>query len=652
MNGPVIEQPLPPRGGRLVISAATLGGIGASLVLLVWQLAMEAPLRTVFLGDNSLGRGLRLLLLATIAIGAALPIAVAAVVRLVRGPRSEAPLFRFATLTAPLLLAFWLPSLFEWQTAQRKPLVYLVLLSLFVSIARPLIRRSLEEQRNRRAERPASWPHARWRSRSWPPLAAVAVAACGYIVYTAYLTIWNHRLGGTSALDLGVYDNFMFNALHGRPFRCTVLQGLAAPNEIARGAEFATLLFVPLYALHPSAETLLFVQALMLGLAAIPLYLFAARLLSRGAALLLALAYLMFAPLHGPYLSSFHALPIAIFFHFWLYYAIAARKSWLVAPCVVVLLAIHVDVALGLVFLGFFLLVTGIRVRLGSALVAVSALWFLVDRLVFIPRFGGAPAASAGSALAADKAVYATLFPTLFGNPMYALTSLVRANKVEYGLHMLAPLAFVPLRRVAFLLLLLPGAAFTLMATAYWPTSESAFPHTAQWIPYLFLATVLGLFVMRYEPASDSKRRAALAVLVIAVLSHSYDFGAVFQPHNFRGVLASVVPDTPENRQRYAQLVSLLPLIPEQASVAASDHVVPHVSNRLDVYTARYESGPVDYLLLSSKELSGEPRRVIRERLQRVAYGLVRRAGEFYLFKRGLDSAATDAALRELGLAR
>lgn len=646
----VVEAPLP-RGPRLALALATLGAVGFSLTLLAWELSMEAALRSRFLLENQLGIELRGRLLLTLAVGAAMPAAIALFLRIRRGPVFDAPLHRFAALVAPLALAFWLPVLFEWQGAQKNALMYLVMLSVFVLSARALTMRAIEEyKRGRSPLAPLTRPP--FRMPRWAALTLVLTAASAYIAYTGYFTIQNHRQIGTMAFDLGIYDNLMYNAMHGRFFHSPVLFGPGNRSYLAGHAELAMVLFVPFYALRPHAETMLLIQSVVLGLAALPLYLFAEKLVARGAAVLLCLGYLLFAPLHGPHFYDFHWLPLAIFFHFWLYYAIVTRKSWLTLLCVLVLCAIREDIAVGLSLLGVFLFLTGLRVRLGLGLAVFAGLWFVIDKFVLMQRMGAWWFENMYAELFADGRVsYASVFSTLLSNPVYAVSSFVRGAKLTYGLHMVAPLAFLPLRRVAFLLLMLPGAAFTLMTTGYWPTTEISFQYTTHWIPYLFLACVLGLAAMNYEKGSNSRRAAALIALALGVLSHSYNFGAVLQRQSFRGGFSHISFEmSPEAQRQYQDLMRLVGMIPREASVAASETLNPHISARLDAYTMRYDFGPVDYMLINRREVSGEPRNVLVEQFKRVPYRLLQRAGDFFLFRRATPNSATDAALRDLGL--
>src|SRR5262249_59606812 len=103
-----------------------------------------------------------------------------------------------------------------------------------------------------------------------------------------------------------------FNLMHGRPFRTwSVLNGGKNWSMLSNHAELTMFALMPIYALRPNAETLLIMQATALALGAIPLYYFAARRLPRPAAMLLAVAYVFYAPMHGANYYDIHFQPFA-----------------------------------------------------------------------------------------------------------------------------------------------------------------------------------------------------------------------------------------------------------------------------------------------------------------------------------------------------
>jgi len=238
-------------------------------------------------------------------------------------------------------------------------------------------------------------------------------------------------------------------------------------------------------------------------------------------------------------------------------------------------------------------------------------------------------------------------------NPVFALTTFVREQKLTYVFQMLAPLAFLPGRRIALVPLLLPGAFFTLLTTAYWPTVSIAFQYTTHWIPYLFLGTVLSLSLLRRGEGGRVRQRAAVATLGLALLSHSYNYGAILQRESFVGGFGQIdFKHTPEQAKRYADLMSLVRQIPPEASVAATEYINPHISSRREAFTFRYDLPAVDYILVSSSEIAGDNRRLLKDVLKKASYQLAGRAHEFYLFKRGTTDADTEKAMHKLGVSR
>jgi uncharacterized membrane protein len=636
---------------RLALPAAKLAAAGFSVTLFVQLCLLRPATRIEFVLHNTLGKVPRLRLLVSLGVAMFTPL-VLALPLLARRPRDTRRFEEAAALVAPASLLFLLVPLTSLIFSENQ-LGYLLTLTAFVLIAEPLLRRSIEAGHwwRRRLFLPGQVDRARWWSRPWVPFCVVTAAALAYGVINSHYTIVTHHRLGTTAFDLGIYDNLMFNAMHGHLFRSPVLFGPAGGNYLAGHAEFVMLLFVPLYAIHPGPETLLVIQSFVLGLAAIPLYLFAKTLLPRGVSALVALAYLFFAPLHGPNYYDFHWLPLAMFFHFWLYYAIARRKTWLVVAMVLVLFSVREDVAVGTAVLGMFLLFTRVRPRLGFALVVTSILWFAIDRFVIMPLAGQWWFQNIYNGLFADgEATYGSVMKTILTNPIFFFSTLLQEAKLQYSLHMLAPLVFLPVRRLSTALFILPGFFFTLMTTNYAPVLQPSFQYTTHWIPYLFLGVVIGLHLLE-KRAGIIGRQAALATLIVAVLCQSYCFGALLQHERFIGGFSQIsFTMTPVEKQRYADLRELTKLIPPYASVAATEQEVPHVSTRAVIYTLRSTTAPVDYVLVGRSHLGGA-QASLNATFATGSYGLVGAKGdELFLFRRGPVSPGTDEAKMKLGV--
>ncbi|HYQ00907.1 MAG TPA: DUF2079 domain-containing protein [Polyangiaceae bacterium] len=637
-------------------SLFALALIGQSLAQFFAFQSVPAAQRTAFFNQNALPSvplqlGLPLLT-------GFVPLLTALLSLLVARERAARLVESLARILAPAGLAMVLPALFTWQFGQNRPIGYLILLGLFGLALERLLRISVAEVATlvsapSFADARQFWSRSSARITRIAAPAVVLLAGAGYAAYTGFFTIRHHHQILTSAFDLGIFDNLMFNTFKGRFFESPVMFGPGHHNSLSTHAEYLMVLFAPVYALSPRAETLLLIQAVLLGAAVIPLYLFARTMLTAWPSVALVLAYVLFAPLHGAQFYDFHWLPLGVFFYFWLFYAIASRKKWLTILTVLLLFALREDIAVGLACLGTFLFVSGLRVNFGISLATTAVVWFVINKFVIMPWAGPWWFDSMYNELFADgKSGYGNVVKTLISNPFYAFSTFVRGPKLAYALHMLAPLVFLPLRRLAFWLLLIPGSVFTLMTTGYWPTLAISFQYTTHWVPFLFACAAMSLFVIREGRDGHVRLIAVTGALVVVLLSHSYNFGAILQRESFTGGFGRVsfeLSDT--QRERYRDMRSVADKIPVEASVVATETLNPHISARKEAYVFRYDCGPVDYVFVSDNEMNGDMRNNLREKFKKTPYGLFAKGKrEFYLFKRGYESPGTAEALRHLGI--
>ncbi|HKO93571.1 MAG TPA: DUF2079 domain-containing protein, partial [Polyangiaceae bacterium] len=566
-----------------------------------------------------------------------------------------------AELVLPLCLIGLWRSLFSAQPWHDKPLTYMVGLSIVVLVLERALRRSLHAWPEVLAALPRTrsllaWVAGKCTPRPsiarWLPIAAVLLGCTAYAVYFSYYTILNHQRLQTMGFDLGINVNWAYNALHGNITRNTVVAGAGVSNYFGVHAVFAMLTWVPFFAIHPSAEFFLIFQSLAAGFAGATLYLFATTQMPRWSAVLVAYAYLLFAPLHGPNFYDFHELMPPLFFHFLLYWAIAKRKTWLVFLLVPMIWSYREDLSIGLVVLGFFLMVTGVRPKAGFWIAVSSALWFVTIKLVIMPSLWSGWFDTIYSGLQAGKRGYGTVMVTILSNPAYFLSTLLVPEKLIYFLHMFAPLAFLACRRWSLLMLALPGFAFSLLTTNYPPTVSIAFQYTCHAIPYVFCASVLMLGVITRAEGGALRRRAVLGAVALGMLSHSFVFGAVLQHETFIGGFRKIEFGMgAKDKKRYGILKKLVGMIPQEASVAATETEVPHIAARLDAYTLKDGPADADYLLINGLRMGmGDVRGAVNAMLARDEYGLVATGADIYLFKRGFSAPETKGALRRLGL--
>jgi uncharacterized membrane protein len=482
-----------------------------------------------------------------------------------------------------------------------------------------------------------------WARRPAFPALLVLAGALAYAAWFASVTLAAHWNGYTRSYDLAIFDNLMWNVVHGGEFLISTPASGGEHSHFGRHATLLAYALAPFYALHASAATLLLIQAILLGFAALPLFYFARIHVGPVLAAALALAYLLYPPLHGSNLYDFHFLSISPFFVFCVAHALETRsRAWLVAATLLTLTC-REDVAIAVALLGAYHVLANRRVRAGLVLMGVGGAWFAVMKFVLMPLAKpGSSYAYVYEGLLPEGALgFGGVLQTLLSNPSFVLGSLLTQPKLEYALLIFAPLAFLPLRRPIGALFVLPGVLFTLLSTGYAPVLSIGYQYTAFWTPYLFIAATLLLRSDSFAAQPSAEARAARSgwFFAFALLSLvcSVQYGAVFQEYTAGGGIYEVFPfETSELDLRRRQLrAEVLRALPPDASVAASESVAPHVSNRATAYTLREGVRDAEYVAFGLLPEAPGEHLLIRPLLVSGQFGVVTMNAGYALLRRG-----------------
>jgi uncharacterized membrane protein len=436
------------------------------------------------------------------------------------------------------------------------------------------------------------------RVRRWAPLVITVGATLGYALYMSIFALRMHGRFQTYGYDLGQYDNIFYTTLHGFPMRDTPLHFDRNWEQLRGHAELSMFFFLPFYALHPGAETLLVIHACMIALGAIPLYRFAARRLPRSYAATLAVAYLFYPPTHGLQFYDIHFQPISAAFVLFVIDFADELRWWACALAFVLALGCREDVSIGLAMFGTFLLLTGHRRRAGITMAITASIYFVVMRFIIMPSFGPFWFQDTYKDLQPQGAPnFGGIIATLISNPIFTMLSILTTEKLRYALQLLLPLAFLPFRRSFLVVSFIPGSIFTILTTQYAPTIDIGFQYSGHFLPYLFTATVIAISMYPAEGPGHERRRAALAALITGTILCGVHWGAIPPRDSIHGGFNtfSMRAPTAADRQKDKDLKELHALIPKMASVAISEAEMPHVSH-LWMRTLR-DSTDADYIL-------------------------------------------------------
>jgi uncharacterized membrane protein len=303
--------------------------------------------------------------------------------------------------------------------------------------------------------------------------------------------------------------------------------------------------------------------------------------------------------LHGLQFYDFHFQPIAATFILFVVDFVDERRYVLCALAFTIAIGCREDVSIGLAILGIFLTMSGYRPRAGMVMAMSAAVYFVAMRLVIMPAFGPSY----------HNFIYKDLMPsgvdsiagvlmTLLSNPAFGFSTLVVGDKLRYALQILVPLAFLPARRSYLAVSLVHGSMLTLLSTHYGPTIDIGFQYSANFIPYIFPASVIALEAMGNTTKGLARRKAALAALAIGTILCGVFWGALPPRKSFKGGF-ELVPMTARpseaERQKHRDLQELHAMVPADAWLAVSEHEMPHIS-RLNMLSLR-DTTNADYML-------------------------------------------------------
>jgi uncharacterized membrane protein len=427
------------------------------------------------------------------------------------------------------------------------------------------------------------------------------VAAFLATVLFGGLALLRHWSFHSTASDLAVFDQVLWNTVHGRFMESTLSLARCVPHSFF-GDHFspALLLIVPLYAVFPHPETLIVVQTAALALGVWPVYLLARRFLEgSGERLLWVAAYLLSAPLSFVALYDFHEITLAVAPLGFAMYFLATRRAVPMILSLVVALLAKEEVAL--IGIGFGVALALQRRWWPSAIVIVgSVVAFVVTLKVIIPAFAaGAPYQYLGryASLGSDEGEIAR---TLLLDPLRALAVLGKGevgSKFVFVLSLFGPGLGLALRSKWALIPSIPPLGY-LMLSDYGGEHTLHNQYGAPLIPLALCASILGVAGL-----SERWRRRVTRGAVISTLFLAFTFGGLPVSINFADAFLRGEPDRAPSGEpivaresRYEPFLAAVRAIPPDAAVSSRDFFTTQLPQRrfnynlvgLDVCDAQY----------------------------------------------------------------
>ncbi len=399
--------------------------------------------------------------------------------------------------------------------------------------------------------------------------------AAGVIAYGAgfaALSALRHDAFATGRFDLGNMVQAVWSTAHGHPLQMTDLHGDQI-SRLAAHVDPILVLFAPLWWLWPSPQLLLVIQALVVALGAVPVFLLGRKhVRSARAGLGFALAYLLYPATGWLTLNEFHPVALATTFllvAFWY-----LDEDRLVPFAVFAIAAAACKEEIGLVVAGFGIWYALARRRwvAGALIAALGTVWSVIAIAVVIPHYNAGAESDFYGRYSEVGGSAGGILKTAVTHPLRIAAAAFSARDLHYLLQLVTPLAGLCLLAPVVLVAALPEFALNLLSATTAQTSIH-FHYTAGLIPPLVIAAIFG-----------AKRigRAAVPVamlVVLAALVGNYRLGPIpGWRHLPGGQQFQATAQRVTDHDRIAE--HALSLIPGSAVVSATNTLGGHLSAR------------------------------------------------------------------------
>ncbi|MEM3827854.1 MAG: DUF2079 domain-containing protein [Conexivisphaerales archaeon] len=535
--------------------------------------------------------------------------------------------------------------------------------------------------------------------KKWSHIIILGTAIIIYGTLFSHLTVRKHSLFQSYAFDLGIFNQAMYTTLYNHKLFYYTPELWLNPSGCYLAVHFSPILFliIPFYAVYPSPEFLLIFQSYILAAASIPLYLIAKEILkNKNFALLIAIVYLLYPPLHGANWFDFHQqsfIPILIFSMFYFY----LKKNW--KPYILTALLslmieehlVYIVFSIGLynfvketismrkatknesnsfkIYLQklkkiFSVIFKQKEISTSLFIIILSIIWYLL--IAFIKSFSLIKEEFIDIYRATDtfkvlgfKGEILQLPIHILLNPqkVYEALSFDYHIKFLYILILFSPLLFICFRSKFSILVLL--VLVPILLTNYLPYYTIGAQYPLYLISLVFIAEIKGL-----SGLSTLSLKRILKIIFLLSLIFTISVSPI-SPLSYKFAERSMLwypyplifsPSAPKYVENLHEMLSL---IPSNASILTINEVFPHVSSRINAfliplaptfsdlqknetiaYYVKQLINESDFILLNPKDTSPWVKFALKEIQKSNEIGIYAISNPYVLFKRNYTGAA------------
>ncbi len=499
------------------------------------------------------------------------------------------------------------------------------------------------------------------------PLLALGAMIALYSLYFSWYTLTADARCQTRGFDLAIYNQTLWNTIHGHWFRSTFEPGWEV--LLADHVEPILLPISLLYLLWPDQRMLLLVQTFGLALGALPVYWLARDALEAArhapspadqqpappwpiqlSALAFAAAYLLHPALHSANAFEFHPSALATPLLLYALYAMRRRKTALFLAFILLAMSTKEVMPLTTFCVGLYAFLIHRQRVAGAATTVVSVLWFALTVFVVIPHFNPQ-----------GQSHYFSRYYNWLGDSGWEIVIQVLTHPglvwqrlsvqtgPAYMARLLGPVAYLSLLGLPTLLLALPALVLNALSAA--PPQHSTasfFQYAVAIVPFVIVGAIDGTaFLARragslLEQSLPSRwQRLPPQTAVAAFLSGLVLVAAVTvqRQHGFLPFSRDFYLAPPSDR--VAALKTVVQQLPPEGSVSTDVYPVPRLSYResLYLYPERQDADymVVDVFYRDAPFHARDRYDAIQRQLEGGEYGVRDGRHRYLLLERGLN---------------
>ena len=304
-----------------------------------------------------------------------------------------------------------------------------------------------------------------------------------------YFSWTQHQVAATTLYDLGIFDQIMYNHLHGRFFESSV------EGTHFLGVHFSPILFplTLLYLTVPHPEALLLFQVVIVSSGVIPTYHIAMNLLKDPKkATFFAYAFFLYPGLGYVLQFDFHPVVLSIPLMLWAYLFYLRERPFPLAVCLALSLSCKEEIGLVVLTWGLCVWFLDRRPRWGAPLFLVGSVYSILVLFFIIPYFAGADQTRFVNR-------YEHLGQDLFSiarfiafHPVEAIRLSFEGQKIQNLLGHFLPYGFTSFLGYTVLPVCLPTGLLSFFSLSVYQSSIKTH-YGASMYPFLLVGSILGV---------------------------------------------------------------------------------------------------------------------------------------------------------------